>query len=91
MFVCVALTRGRVITSYLPTATTVEQPRALYTLTEVTPNLLFEILNPLKLKLGKKKSGKIYGNGKRHNHLIQEAKGVRTEYSEWDVLLCKRA
>ncbi len=29
MFVCVALTRGRVIASSLPTARPVEQPRAL--------------------------------------------------------------
>ncbi len=83
MFVFVPLTRGRVITSSLPTAPHVEQPRALSTLTEVTPSLLFEILNPLKLKLGKK--------GKSVGYLTQEATGVKAYRNNYDVLLRKRA
>ncbi len=91
MFASVALTRGRVIASSLPTVTTMVQPRTLIPLTEVTPSLLFsrkiftkklEILNPLKLKLGEK-----YSSG----GLVQEAKGVRATWSFYDVLLRKRA
>ena len=41
IFVFVALTRGRVITSSLPTVTPMVQPRALFPIAEVTPSLLF--------------------------------------------------
>ncbi len=93
MLVCVALTRGRVCASSLPTVTAIIQPRTLFSpKTEVTPSLLFsrkiskklEILNPLKLKLGKKG-----GSG----YLVQDAKGVgmKQGYDEFDVLLRKRA
>jgi hypothetical protein len=41
MFVCVALTRGRVIPSSLPTVTPVVQPRAVIPLTQVTLSLRF--------------------------------------------------
>ncbi len=89
MFVCVALTRGRVIASSLPTVTPMVQ-RAV-PLPEVTPSLLCsrkiykKTRNPesiLKLKLGKK-----WGSG----YLVQDAKGVRAYISGWDVLLLKRA
>ncbi len=90
MLECVALTRGRVVASSLPTVTAITQPRAVIPLTEVTPSLLFsrkiykeiEILNPLKLKLGTK-----WGSG----CLVQDAEGVRAKYDACDVLLRKRA
>ncbi len=92
MLVCVALTRGRVIPSSLPTANSVEQPRALIPFAEVTPSLRFsrkkykkiEILNPLKLKLGHK-----WDSG---DDLVQDAQGVKTTSAGGDdVLLRKRA
>ncbi len=91
MLVCVALTRGRDKASSLPTVPGVEQPRAVIPLKEVTPSLLFsrkftkqfEILNPLKLKLGKKG---VYGE-----QLVQDTQGVRALGSDSDVLLRKRA
>ncbi len=95
MFVCVALTRGRVIPSSLPTATAMEQPRTLIPLPEVTPSLRFsrkihkkiEILNPLKLKSGTL-GIQMLGGG----HLVQDAQGVRKTFdSRDDVLLRKRA
>ncbi len=93
MFVCVPLTRGRVLASSLPTAPTVEQPRALIPLTEVTPSLRFsrkiykKIRNPdptkLKLKSGKKYTGV--------NYLVQDGQGARSIGGHIDVLLRKRA
>ena len=94
MFVCVPLTPGRVLTSSLPTVTSVEQPRAGIPLSEVTPSLRFsrkiykKIRNPdptkLKLKSGKKYTG---------NSLVQDVQGarVRMRYGHLDVLLRKRA
>ena len=94
MFVCVPLTRGRVNGSSLPTATSVEQPRAI-PLTEVTPSLRFSRKiykktrnpDPTKLKL---KSGKKLCNGL--NYLEQDEQGARAMWGYgMDVLLRKRA
>jgi hypothetical protein len=95
MFVCVALTPGRVVPSYLPTVNAMEQPRAILPLSEVKPSLLFcrkihkkienpsIIPNPLKLKLGKKCD--------ISNWLVNDAKGLSTKGTACDVLLRKRA
>ena len=95
IFVWVALTRGRVGASSLPTVTPVEQPRALITLPEVTPSLRFsrkiykKIRNPDPTKL-KLKSGRKFSNC---NNLEQDGQGARVGQgcSGCDVLLRKRA
>ncbi len=94
--VCVALTRGRVIASSLLTESSVEQPRSLIPLGEVTPSLRFsrkiykKIRNPDPTKL-KLKSGKKVSNGR--NRLVQDGQGARVGQGcyNMDVLLRKRA
>ena len=94
MFVCVELTRGRVNSSSLPTAPTVEQPRAVVPLEEVTPSLRFsrkiykKIRNPDPTKL-KLKSGKKYSYG--GPYLVQDGQWARATHAHIDVLLRKRA
>jgi hypothetical protein len=95
MFVCVALTRGRVIGSSLPTVTAVEQPSTPLTLTEVTPSLRFSrniyktIRNPDPTKLKLKSGIKVSGG---HNYLKQDREGaIYKGVNNLDVLLRKRA
>jgi hypothetical protein len=95
MFVFVALTRGRVLRSSLPTVTSVEQPRTPLPAPEVTPSLRFsrkiykKIRNPDPTKL-KLKSGQKVRN---RDYLVQDGQGARAveECSSFDVLLRKRA
>ncbi len=89
-----------------------EQPRTLITLKEVTPSLRFsrkiykkfEILNPLKLKLGTQQTYTDLSTVSQLGHkwawmapkivdfLVRDAKGLmRTNGTTFDVLLRKRA
>ncbi len=98
IFVSVALTPGRVLTSPLPTAPAVEQPCAIIPLTEVTPSLRFnrkiykKIRNPDPTKL-KLKSGRKFNDGSPW--LEQDEQnfelGARATLNICDVLLRKRA
>ncbi len=94
MLVCVALTRGRVIASSLPTVTSITQP-CMVLLSQVTPSLRFsrkiykKIRNPDPTKLKLKSGGKFSGDG--HNFLVQDGQVARAARVYHDVLLRKRA
>ena len=45
---------------------------------------IYKIPTPLKLKSGKK-----FGGG--YNYLVKDARGLRTTFDIYDVLLCRRA